>query len=75
MSCPVFPAKGKTRIVLSVLSGERAIVEAARRNEVSEQSVSRRKAQFREGARAGIAEVGTAGPSSREEQWRPGSTV
>src|SRR5690606_41029624 len=58
----------KIRIVLSVLSGEMTIAEAARRNKVSEQSVSRWKAQFLEGGRAGVAEGGKAGPSSREEQ-------
>ena len=46
----------------------RAIAEAARRNKVSEQSVSRWKAQFLEGGRAGVAEGGKAGPSGREEQ-------
>lgn len=65
---PVFPAEDKIRIVLSVLSGEMTIAEAARRNKVSEQSVSRWKAQFLEGGRAGVAEGGKTGPSSREEQ-------
>ncbi|WP_460431806.1 transposase, partial [Amycolatopsis echigonensis] len=65
---PVFPVEDKIRIVLSVLSGEMTIAEAARRNKVSEQSVSRWKAQFLEGGRAGVAEGGKAGPSSREEQ-------
>ncbi|MEV0700855.1 transposase [Saccharopolyspora sp. NPDC050389] len=54
---PVLPAEDKIRIVLSVLSGEKTIAE-----------VARWKAQFLEGGRAGIAEGGTAGPSSREEQ-------
>jgi transposase len=65
---PVFPAEDKVRIVLSVLSGEMTIAEAARRNKVSEQSIGRWKAQFLEGGRAGIAEGGKTGPSSREEQ-------
>lgn len=65
---PVFPAEDKIRIVLSVLSGEMTIAEAARRNKVSEQSVSRWKAQFLEAGRAGVAEGGTSRPSSREEQ-------
>ncbi|WP_260479347.1 hypothetical protein [Kibdelosporangium aridum] len=34
---PVFPAEDKIRIVLSVLSGEMTIAEAARQNRVSEQ--------------------------------------
>jgi transposase len=64
----VFPVEDKIRIVLSVLSGEMTIAEAARRNKVSEQSVSRWKTQFLEGGRAGLAEGGKSGPSSREEQ-------
>ncbi|WP_229686956.1 transposase, partial [Longimycelium tulufanense] len=65
---PVFPAEDKIRIVLSVLSGEMTIAEAARRNKVSEQSVSRWKAQFLDGGRAQVAAGGKAGPSGREEQ-------
>lgn len=53
---PVFPVEDKIRIVLSVLSGEMTIAEAARRNKVSEQSVSRWKAQFLE---SGLRPVGT----------------
>jgi transposase len=67
---PVFPAEDKIRIVLSVLSGEMTIAEAARQNRVSEQSVSRWKAQFLEGGRAGVAAGGKPGPSGREEQLR-----
>lgn len=65
---PVFPVEDKIRIVLSVLSGEMTIAEAARRNKVSEQSVSRWKAQFLDSGRAGMAEGAKAGSSSREEQ-------
>lgn len=65
---PVFPAEDKIRIVLSVLSGEMTIAEVARRNKVSEQSVSRWKAQFLEGGRAGVAAGGKASPTSRDEQ-------
>jgi transposase len=65
---PVFPAEDKIRIVLSVLSGEMTIAEAVRRNKVSEQSVSRWKAQFLEGGRVGIIEGGKSGPSGREQQ-------
>lgn len=64
---PVFPAEDTIRIVLSVLSGELTIAEAARRNKVFEQSVGRWKAQFLEGGRAGVTEGGKTGPSSREE--------
>lgn len=65
---PVFPTEDKIRIVLSVLSGEMTIAEAARRNKVSEQSVSRWKAQFLAGGRAGVAGGGRTGSSGREEQ-------
>lgn len=65
---PVIPAEDKIRIVLSVLSGEMTIAEAARRNKVSEQSIGRWKAQFLEGGRAGVAEGGKPGVSAREEQ-------
>jgi transposase len=65
---PIFPAEDKIRIVLSALSGEVTIAEAARRNKVSEQSIGRWKAQFLEGGRAGVVEGGKTGPSGREEQ-------
>ena len=44
----------KVRIVLQVLSKELTVSEAARRNQVSEQSVSRWKAQFIAGGRVGL---------------------
>lgn len=65
---PAMPAEEKARIVLSVLSGEMTIAEAARRNKVSEQSVSRWKSQFLDGGRAGLAEGSRPGSSSREQQ-------
>lgn len=65
---PAMSAADKQRIVLSVLSGEMTIAKAARRNKVSEQSVSRWKAQFLEAGRASLAEGGTSGPSAREQQ-------
>lgn len=49
---PVVPVEDKQRIVLSVLAGEVTLAEAARRNKVSEQSVSRWKSQFLEAGRA-----------------------
>ena len=48
---PVIPAEVKARIVLSVLSGEVSIAEAARREKVSEQSIGRWKADFLEAGR------------------------
>ncbi len=53
---PAVSEEDKLRIVLSVLAGETSIVDAARRNKVSENSVSRWKQQFVEGGRAGLAE-------------------
>lgn len=64
---PVIPAEKKTRIVLSVLAGEMSIVEAARKEKVSEQSIGRWKAEFLEAGRTALAS-GRTGPSTREEQ-------
>lgn len=41
---PVFSAETKTRIVLSVFSGEVSVAQAARKEKVSEQSIGRWKA-------------------------------
>ncbi|QWW19536.1 hypothetical protein I6B53_10750 [Schaalia sp. 19OD2882] len=40
---PSIPAQMKTRIVLSVLAGEVSVVEAARREKATEQSIGRWK--------------------------------
>jgi transposase len=50
---PVFPAEEKVRLVLSILAGEIAVAEAARRAKVSEQSVENWKRQLLEAGRAG----------------------
>ncbi len=63
----VFPPEVKTRIVLSILSGERSIAQAARQEKVSEQSIGRWKAEFLEGGRAALV-AGRSGPSTREQQ-------
>lgn len=65
---PVFSVEDKLRLVLSVISGEMTIVEAARRGKASEQSISRWKQQFLEGGRAGLVEGGAPGPSPRERR-------
>lgn len=65
---PVIPVEDKLRIVLSVLAGEMTIAEAARRNTVSENSVSRWKQQFIEGGRAGLAEGSRAGSENPRER-------
>ncbi len=64
---PQIPVEKKTRIVLSVIAGEMSIADAARREKVSEQSISRWKAEFLEAGKTALA-AGRSGPSSREEQ-------
>ena len=61
---PVFSPETKTRIVLSVLSGETTVVEAARKEK---QSISRWKAEFLEAGKTALA-AGKSGPSTREAQ-------
>jgi len=63
----VFPAEVKTRIVLSILAGERSVAQAARLEKVSEQSIGRWKSEFLEGGRAALV-AGRSGPSTREQQ-------
>lgn len=65
---PVIPVDQKLRIVLSVVSGEQSIVEAARRSKFSEQSISRWKQQFLEGGKAGLAEGGRVGREHPRER-------
>jgi transposase len=64
---PVIPAEVKARIVLSVLSGEVSIAEAARREKVSEQSIGRWKADFLEAGKTALV-AGKSGRSTREQQ-------
>lgn len=64
---PSIPVEKKSRIVLSVIAGEQSIAEAARREKVSEQSISRWKADFLEAGKTALA-AGKSGPSTREEQ-------
>jgi transposase len=59
------PVEKKTRIVLSVLTSEITIAEAARRERVSEQSISRWKAEF---LHAGTAALATGKKASTREQ-------
>jgi transposase len=65
---PVMPVEDKIRIVLSVLSGEMTVAEAARRTKVSEQSVGTWKKLFLEGGRSGLSAGANSRSSSREEQ-------
>ena len=65
---PVIPTDDKLRLVLSVISGEMTIAQAARHGKVSEQSVSRWKQQFLAGAKDGLAEGGRSGISDPRER-------
>lgn len=64
---PSVPVEKKTRIVLSVLAGELMVAEAARREEVSEQSIGRWKAEFLQAGETALV-TGRNGPTSREER-------
>lgn len=64
---PEFSSENKTRIVLSVLSGEASVAEAARKEKLSEQSIGRWKAEFLEAGETALA-AGKSGPSTREAQ-------
>lgn len=65
---PVFSVEDKFRLVLSVISGELTIAEAARRGKASEQSISRWKQQFLESGKAGLVEGRPPGPNDREQR-------
>jgi transposase len=64
---PVIAPEKKTRIVLAVLTGEVSVSEAARKEQVSEQSIHRWKADFVEAGKTALA-VGRSGSSTREQQ-------
>jgi transposase len=66
------PGGQGTRIVLSVLSGEVSIAEAARKEKVSEQSIGRWKAEFLEAGRTLWSLVGPGPPPGRSN-WKPRS--
>ena len=64
---PKHPVDVKLKIVLSVLSGEGTIAEAARRHGVSETSIGKWKEQFLTGGRHGLESGDRASrPSGRE---------
>ncbi len=65
---PVIATDDKLRLVLSVISGEMTIGQAARHGKVSEQSVSRWKQQFLAGGKDGLAEGGRSGLSDPRER-------
>jgi transposase len=64
MSRPsVLSVEDKFRLVVAVVSGELSVAEAARRSQVSEQSISNWKRQFLEGGKQGLADGGRPGSS------------
>lgn len=65
---PAVSPEEKSRLVLSILSGEMTVAEAARRAKVSEQSMSKWKRQFIEAGRQAVAAGGTPGPNARERR-------
>ncbi len=64
----VISIEDKFRLVVSVVSGEMTVAEAARRSKVSEQSISNWKRQFLEGGKQGLADGGR--PDSRSAAMR-----
>jgi transposase len=63
------PVDVKLKIVLSVLSGESSMAEAARRHGISETSIGKWKEQFVLGGRQGLETgAGTTKPTGREAQ-------
>lgn len=64
----LFSVEDKYRLVLSVISGELSVAEAARRGKASEQSISNWKRLFLESGKQGLAENGKPGPNARERQ-------
>ena len=67
---PVIPAERKTRIVLSVLAGEMAMAEAARREKVNEQSIGRWKTDFLEAGKTGRTVYFAIGSSTSTTRCR-----
>jgi len=65
---PSRPAEDKVRLVLAVLRGELTIVQAARREGVSQTSIANWRDQFLDGGRQAVAAGGPAKPTSREQQ-------
>jgi transposase len=57
----VISIEDKFRLVVSVVSGEMTVAEAARRSKVSEQSIGNWKRQFLEGGKQGLADGGRPG--------------
>ena len=67
---PVIPAEKKIRIVMSILKGDVSIVEAARKEKVSEQSFGRWKADFLEGGKTALAAGERPARRRASSSWR-----
>ncbi len=65
---PSKSSEEKARIVMAVLREEITIVQAARREGVSQTSIAKWRDQFLEGGQAAIAAGGRAGSTSREQR-------
>ena len=65
---PKHPVDVKLKIVLSVLSGESSIAQAARRHGISETSIGKWKEQFLLGGRQGLEQGQSSRPTGREAQ-------
>jgi transposase len=65
---PMFKVQEKQRIVLSVLRGECAVTEAARRNKCSETSIAKWRDQFVQGGVQALEDGSRQGPTGREAQ-------
>ncbi len=64
----VISVEDKFRLVLSVVSGEMSVAEAARRGKASEQSISNWKRQFLEGGKQGLADGGRPGSNPQVQR-------
>ena len=64
---PLISPDKKFRIVMSILTGEVTIAEAARREKISQTSIGRWKLEFLEAGKVALT-AGKTGPSTREQQ-------
>lgn len=64
---PKHPVDVKLKIVLSVLSGESSIAEAARRHGISQTSIGKWKEQFVLGGREGLQHGGASAKTTGRE--------
>jgi transposase len=65
---PMLKDQEKQRIVVSVLSGECTVAEAARRNKCSETSIAKWRDLFMQGGVQALEDGSRQGPTAREAQ-------